>query len=176
MRPPQFDVAKICFLKAVDCNPHDIFAHFHLGYIYKNEGKIQEAINEYKIVLDENSNWSWSYFNMGAIYFEQGDMEQAMLNLNKCLELNPRDVEAYKIFSQILVKTGRASQAIDLLKSALQEVPDNGDLYYVLAQNYKINNVISDYKYNLEQALANEDTLTMVSPESIKQELAEFDM
>ena len=94
----------------------------------------------------------------------------------KCLELNPRDVEAYKIFSQILVKTGRTNQAVDLLKSALQEVPDNGDLYYVLAQNYKLNNVISDYKYNLEQALANEDTLTMTSTDNIIQELAEFDV
>ena len=47
-KPPQFDIAKICFLKAVNCNSHDIFAHFHLGYIYKMEGKIKEAIAEYQ--------------------------------------------------------------------------------------------------------------------------------
>ena len=139
------------------------------------EGKIKEAIAEYQKVLEENPNWSWSYFNMGAIYFEQGDIQQAIENLQKCLELNPRDVEAYKIFSQILIKIGHVNQSINLLKRALEEVPDNGDIYYMLAQNYKIDNITSDYKYMLEMVLENEDTLTTVTPEVVKQELSVFE-
>ena len=66
-------------------------------------------------------------------------------------------------------------QSINLLKRALEEVPDNGDIYYMLAQNYKIDNITSDYKYMLEMALENEDTLTTVTPEVVKQELSVFE-
>lgn len=70
-------------MKAVQLNSSDIFAHFHLGYIYRNEGKIPEAIAEYKKVIEQSPNYSWAYFNLGSIAYDQGDYNSALGYLQK---------------------------------------------------------------------------------------------
>lgn len=128
------------------------------------------AISEYNKVIELCPDYSWAYFNLGSIAFEKRDYDSAVANLEKTIELNPRDVAAYKIYSQILIKLDKLDEARHLIQSAISENQYEGDLFYILAQIYKMQNEFENYAKALKISLKNYKTLSF-SPKLIKKEL-----
>ena len=102
--------------------------------------------------------------------FKEENYEKAIEYLEKTLELNPKDIDAYKIYAKVLFATGEMYKAEEILQKALQHNPYHGDLYYYLAKLAQKNNDSETYIERLEEALANEETLS-VPIKSVKIEL-----
>ena len=79
--------------KATELNPKDIFAHYHLGYIYQNNGLTNFAIESYKKVLEISPDYSWAYFNLASIAYKNENLEDARDYLEKTIQYNPNDIE-----------------------------------------------------------------------------------
>lgn len=161
------------FKKTIELNGMDVFAHFYLGNHYKELNQTELAIKEYKKVIELCPDYSWAYFNLGSINFDEGDFDSAIINLKKTLELNPRDIAAYKTYSKLLLKIDMVDEAQKLIQNALSANVYEADLYYILAQIYKIQNNLKGYEKALKLALKNYQTLTY-SPKLVKKELDEF--
>jgi tetratricopeptide (TPR) repeat protein len=161
------------FKKTLELNSRDIFAHFYLGNNYKLIGEVGLAKKEYEKVIEISPDYSWAYFNLASIAYENDDFETALANLQKTVELNPRDVKAFMIYSQILIKLGQLKKAQELIQNAISENQYEGDLYYVLANIYKLQENMEGYKKGLKLALKNYKTLS-VSTKMVKKEFDEL--
>ena len=165
--------AKYYFKRTVDINNEDVYAHFYLGNIYKEQKDIENARNEFYKVLDISPDYSWAYFNLASMDYEAGFVEGAEDNLEKTLKYNPKDVEAYKIYTKILTKNRDTEKSLQIAQRAVNNCPEEGDLYYILAQVYKITNSKTEYVKNMTNALKHLNTLT-VSPKAIKKEMDDY--
>ena len=123
-------------------------------------GNREESISLYQRVIELSPDYSWAYFNLGSIYYEDGFLENAKENLQKTLKLNPKDDGASIILAKIYLKENNNSEALKILKIAILNNPYNGDLNYSISQIYKQENDIDKYKYHLQEAINNSETLT----------------
>ncbi|MBL7919595.1 MAG: tetratricopeptide repeat protein [Bacteroidia bacterium] len=80
-------------LKINPANENTIYARAKL---LQDIGKIDEAIIEYKSILQKNKNCENCYYNLGAIYLEiKKDNKTALENFTNAIALNPNSVQAY---------------------------------------------------------------------------------
>ena len=75
--------------------------------------------------------------------------------------------------AKILVKNDDAQKAVEILESAIETNSEQGDLYYILAQIYKMQSNTKQFIKNMNLALKNNSTLT-IAPKQVKKELDEF--
>jgi tetratricopeptide (TPR) repeat protein len=80
-------------LKINPTNENTIYARAKL---LQDLGKIDEAIIEYKSILQKNKNCENCYYNLGAIYLEiKKDNKTALENFTNAIALNPNSAQAY---------------------------------------------------------------------------------
>ena len=89
--------------------------------------------------------------------------------LKKTIEKNPKDIEACKLLAQILIKEEKIEEALELLTDFAQN-SENGDIYYLMARIFEINEDKDSQRDCLELALEYKNTLTF-DIKAIKQEL-----
>jgi len=80
-------------LKINPANENTVYARAKL---LQDIGKIDEAIIEYKAILQKNKNCENCYYNLGAIYLEvKKDNKTALENFTNAITLNPTSAQAY---------------------------------------------------------------------------------
>lgn len=80
-------------LKINPANENTVYARAKL---LQDIGKMDEAIIEYKSILQKNKNCENCYYNLGAIYLEiKKDNKTALENFTNAIALNPNSVQAY---------------------------------------------------------------------------------
>lgn len=89
IRSPRQEILKIAETKS---DPPPIsskaYAHYSMGMIYDNEGKTDQAIEEYLRAIEFDSQAAPAYYRLGSAYLKLGDIESAISALNKTIELN----------------------------------------------------------------------------------------
>jgi len=75
---------------------YEVEVRFHLGRLYYNEGRLEDAKTQFVIALQLFPNHSNSLYSLALLLEKQGDRENALLFLQKVLELNPnnKDIKA----------------------------------------------------------------------------------
>jgi tetratricopeptide (TPR) repeat protein len=63
-------------------------AYYNRGTVLASQGKLQEAVEEYKISLMINPNFADSYYNLACAYSKLGNIEQAIRALESAIHLN----------------------------------------------------------------------------------------
>jgi hypothetical protein len=92
------------FENAVRINPQDSLGHLNVGFCRQARGRLQEAIEEYKIALHTTHNKylkGRAYLNLGAAYDAAGDFEASRQSFNDGLSLYPNDREMRAGLSQM---------------------------------------------------------------------------
>ncbi len=75
--------------KLLSVKRYNAAVQFHL------QGKLQEAIVEYKSALVANSGLAEAHSNLGLIYNQQHNYAQALAEFRKALAINPKDAITY---------------------------------------------------------------------------------
>ena len=84
------------YQNVLSINPNNESARYARAKLLQDLGKVDDAINEYNLLLSKNKNCDNCYYNMGAIYLEiKKDKNKAFENFSKALEVNPNYSEAY---------------------------------------------------------------------------------
>ena len=80
----QENLAKVIerYEEAIRINPNN-----NLGYVYYQQGKLDEAIVEFKTALSLNPNLTKAHSNLGTVYSEQGNNEQAITHYKEFIRL-----------------------------------------------------------------------------------------
>lgn len=81
---------------ALKINPSNENTVYARAKLLQDLGKIDEAIIEYKSILQKNKNCENCYYNLGAIYLEiKKDNKIALENFTNAIALNPNSAQAY---------------------------------------------------------------------------------
>ena len=96
-----------------------------------------EAIANYKKVLELDPNYAPAHINLGTLYYNQSDYELAEEHYRKAIEADPRYALAYFDLGNVLDETQRLAEAIEAYKTALQLAPTYADAHYNLALAYE---------------------------------------
>ena len=69
--------------------PNLAIVHNNLGIALFNEGKIEEAISQYKIVIKIKPDLIKPYYNLGIALFNHQKVDEAISQFKMAIKLNP---------------------------------------------------------------------------------------
>ncbi|MGD1809757.1 tetratricopeptide repeat protein [Dapis sp. BLCC M126] len=143
----------------------------------KREGKLNEAIANYRSAIELNPNSFLLHQNLGDALVKKGLLDEGTLELRKALEIKPNSALSQAYLGEVLVKQKLFDEAIDYLESAIKIQP-NFHKYYnslglALIGKEKYDEAIVLFQkaielkpdscwgyYNLSQVLSKQDKLS----------------
>src|SRR5665213_4322282 len=90
--------------------------HVQAGMEAQKEGRLSEAIAEFKQVTKLAPNLAAAFVNLGAAYMQSHDYGAAIAPLKRALQLNPDLVGADQMLGYALLAQGYAAEAIPYLE------------------------------------------------------------
>ncbi|CAD5946236.1 tetratricopeptide repeat protein [Planktothrix agardhii] len=119
-----------------------------IGNQLKREGRLVEAIANYRHALELNPNLSWLYYNLGDALEKQGNINQAVTNYYHAIDLNPNSFWLYYRLMEameILYNQGKYYKSISYYKTTIKSLKFHNNLY---KKKYKktINNLLIKHR------------------------------
>ncbi|MEW6713869.1 MAG: tetratricopeptide repeat protein [Nitrospirota bacterium] len=87
----------------VEGSPEKARPHYNLGVALTDQGRTDEAINEYKTAIRLNPDYVKAHYNLGSTYMSQGRNDQAIKEFKIVLALKP-DYPLVRKFIEFLKK------------------------------------------------------------------------
>lgn len=102
-----------------------------LASLYKEKGKIEDAIKIYKEIAQSNSKESnFAKYKLAESYYKMNDTEKAKFLLLDILNKNPDDVNAKLLLGEIYEKENKYDDAINIYAT----IKDNDDIKFKIAK------------------------------------------
>ena len=132
-RPEAIEVFKF----AVSDKPDDAYAHLHLGNLYANFGRVDEAAEHWRRACEINPSLSIAFRNMGLYCWAvEEDLTKAEEYYRKAIEARPEDQTLYRDLADILLAGKKRGEAIKVLEATPSEKMRRSDVIIMLAQAY----------------------------------------
>jgi tetratricopeptide (TPR) repeat protein len=80
---------------AVSAKPDLVDAHFNLAFLYRSEGKMQEAVRRFEEVIRIRPEYAEAHLNLGGLYANMGKLDQAEDEYETAVQLKPNLAEAH---------------------------------------------------------------------------------
>ncbi len=112
-------------------NPGAFLAHNNLGLLYRNQGRIEEAMEHFHKAIQINPNFSEAQGSIGSVLAENGRFDEAIECFRKVIQINPNDFKAWNNLGFVLAAKGRPDEAIENYYKAIQIEPN----YYFALNN-----------------------------------------
>jgi tetratricopeptide (TPR) repeat protein len=132
----EFEKAKEHFLRAIDLNPSDAFAHCQYAWYLTLVNRIDDAIVEMKksIEIAPIDPLYQGYLAWLDLYF--GKFDDALSEARKTLQLDPNYTMAYMVMGSAYAETGMYYESIEMHKKGVSISPEyvaNLGVAYALA-------------------------------------------
>ena len=96
----------------------------HQAFLLHSQGKIKEALKNYKFCIDIGINDDKIYSNCGGILQGLGKLEEAANYYRKAIDLNPNSADAYSNLGIIMKSLGKLEEAANYYRKAIDLNPD----------------------------------------------------
>jgi tetratricopeptide (TPR) repeat protein len=113
--------------------PNSYIAHSNIGTELYNQGKIDDALNEYHKALNIRDD-SVTWFDVGQIFLVKGQNDKAETAYQNSIKASPLRIEAYLQLGKLLVQEGKIAEARTVFQQAEENVPGNAELEDILEQ------------------------------------------
>ncbi len=107
----------------VATRPENSRGHYNLGNALSGAGRINDAIDSYRIAISLRPGYVEAYYNLALNLEESDRIDEAIKNYRRALELDPESAKTHNNLARALIKTGDEEPAIDLLQSAIRLNP-----------------------------------------------------
>jgi tetratricopeptide (TPR) repeat protein len=104
-------------------------AHYEVGTALLQEGRVQEAVNEYERALRIDPDYGQPHGNLGIALIRLGRVEEGIEQCEQALRLNPDYAEAHNNMGAALEQAGRIQEAIVHYQQALRIKPDYAEAH-----------------------------------------------
>ncbi|MGP8198119.1 MAG: tetratricopeptide repeat protein, partial [Limisphaerales bacterium] len=111
--------------RALACNTDNYVAHFKLGVLFLQKGKLDEAISHFQDAVRIRPGYVKAHNDLGGALLQEGKLDEAIFQLQKVLQLNPRYGPAENNLARAFLQQGRFDEAIGHFQRALQLEPAN---------------------------------------------------
>ena len=146
--------------KAVELDPEDGKARYHLAFALDQKGQLEEAIAQYQKAVEFDPNNASAYSSLATALMRTGKLEDGIAAYKKSLEIDPKNPVAEGNLAAALIEAGRTDEALRHINKALELDSEFADAHnllgLVLARAGKLDEGVA----HLEKAVAlNPDSL-----------------
>jgi tetratricopeptide (TPR) repeat protein len=130
---------------ALAVSPRHPRAHFARGQLLRVQGRYEEAILEYEMVIALNRNWVLVIAALGWCKFLIGSIDEALLLHEQAIRLSPRDPGIgnwYDRIGRIHLLQSRTNEAIGWLEKARGANPAHPGIRIDLAAAYALDDQV----------------------------------
>lgn len=115
--------------KALEIDEHEIDANFEIGKIERLHGNLQEALNHFATVVEQNDKHALSevWREIGVTYLDAGMLNEAHEALEKFTTRRSADIEGLYYYGKVLKAQGRADEARKVFEQAIQSANASPD-------------------------------------------------
>ena len=106
------------------------FAYFNLAKIYEREGKIDDAIREYKRALDIDRDYVDAHNSLGILYLQQDRVDLAIQEFDEATRLSPRVALYHRNLGVAYVRAGDKKKARRAFERVLELERDGPSAAY----------------------------------------------
>jgi len=108
--------------KAFEIDPNEIDANYELGKIARRDGNLQQAIEHFSVVVEQNDKHSLSevWREIGATYLEAGMLNEAREALEKFVDRRSFDAEGLYYLGRVLKQQGETDKAREMFEQAVE--------------------------------------------------------
>jgi tetratricopeptide (TPR) repeat protein len=121
------------YTAAIACRPRAAPAHFYLGHVLNQRGRVDEAIAELQTATELDPDYALASAWLSRIYLDRGQTEQAIAEARRLLERNVSDADAHVAMAGVLLSGGKANEAIQEFEAAITLKPTDAMLQNNLA-------------------------------------------
>jgi protein O-mannosyl-transferase len=107
-------------------------AHHALGMALDRQGRLDEAIGEYRATLRAKGNYVLAYNNLGVDLAQQGHLDEASKQFQAALKIDATYADPHNNLGTTLEKQGRFDEALQQFQEAVSLKPDFPDAHYNL--------------------------------------------
>ncbi len=134
-------------------DPSDYMAHFNLGAAMQAMGKPEEAIEEYRRVLDLRPDDAIARNSLGAALQSMGRIDEAIPEYQRALKARPDYFDARYNLGSALLAGGKAEEAAAEFAEILTAKPDDSDAHANLARALAMQGKMVEAGAEFESAL-----------------------
>jgi tetratricopeptide (TPR) repeat protein len=131
-------------------SPNSFLVHNNLGNAYYRQGRIDEALEEYRETLRLEPDYADAHNNLGIVYDKQGRTDEAIMEYRIALRLNPDYADAHNNLGKAYYIQGQIDEAVREYKEALRLNPELAEAHNNLgAIHYiqgRIDEAVREYK------------------------------
>ncbi|MEO2003814.1 MAG: tetratricopeptide repeat protein, partial [Candidatus Poribacteria bacterium] len=106
-------------------NPNDTDALLNLGMVYRNDGRLDEAIHQFERALDVDPDDAQMLILLGETELRNGDADAAAAAFQRAGELAPNQVIIQGSLAAIYQEAGRIPEAMAAAREVLRIDPSN---------------------------------------------------
>ena len=143
---------------AVQHDPELQHAHYTLGMILKEQGRLPDAYSEFQEAVKADPEYAGGYAGLGMVDLMQDRLPDATVNFRKAISLNSGNSTAHYGLGEVLLKQGQADEAIKELNTALYQFPNSAPVHLALGKAY-------ESQGNTTAALKSYERAALIKPE-----------
>jgi len=117
------------FRHAVQVTKNNYLAYNNLGFFLSSQGKIDEAMENYRKSIEIEPNYEDAQNNLGYALASQKKYPEAIEHYNAALRVKPNHIEVHNNLGNALAEIGRTDEAIAHYLIVLKQKPDHADAH-----------------------------------------------
>lgn len=118
----------------------DVNIYMRLAELYRQQGRIEDALQSYRRLLDQRPADINLYHEIAKIYRQQGDWQAAIETYTHALKSGLTHPELHSQLGALLLKTGNQRQALTSYEQAIQAGETRISVYQTLERLYQAQN------------------------------------
>ncbi len=107
--------------------------HHGLGAVLMSEGKLEQAVEQFKLALLADSQLLQAYSRLGLALQQQGKIDEAIRCYQQALELQPGEANVHLNLGGLLQGQRKMVEAISHYEEAVQNKPDFAEAHHAWA-------------------------------------------
>jgi len=137
------------YKKAIARKPEAAGLHYALGTLYREVGRLDEALGEFNQELRITDD-PLTYYWIGDVYLQQNNVDRAQQSLLKALTIQPGLTGAQLDLAKTYQAQGKTALAMKTLQSVIASDSDQQEAHYLLFGLYKEQGQMDQARKELE--------------------------
>ena len=129
--------ARECYLHASKLAPRDFRWIYLLGKLDQLEGRVDDAIQRFRLVSSLQPEFVPALVNLGNIYLELNRLEDAQSSFASALQKPASNPAAHYGLGQVALSKRNYAEAVEHFEKALALAPEANRIHYALGMAYR---------------------------------------